>query len=409
MRTAPTHARHLDAARDRFGAVGAAWADGLWVGDPPADALAADLAVLGRRAGMVLVERALRDGVAAVPEAPDSLHAFFAEIDRVPDWVDFDQLDRAGDHLARQSLQLGLVLAAASLMVGYTNPAAARPLILTGRLVGNAGVRNLEVGDWLREVTTPGGLRRDGLGLERTVRVRLIHAMVRRRLAGRWDSDALGTPVSQPYMAHTLSEFGCIALDGMKVLGARYTASERADIYALWRYVGYLSGVQEPLLPRDEHEQRVVQELYQLTRPEVDDDSRALVRGLVDDYLVPEVAELFPARPGLLRTSAPSLVHGLVRALVGDDLADELGIRRTATTRWVAPLGRLTAAAYAVHDLVPGGKARRVRQGRLYRAEQERRLRAKYAMEHDLVDRAPDSPDRAGPQVPRGEQIAAKE
>ena len=107
----------------------------------------------------------------------------------MPAWVDFDQLDRAATHLVRNGLQYGLVLAAAALMVGYTNPAAARPLVLTGRLVHNAGVRNLEVGDWLREVTTPGGLRRHGLGFERTVRVRLIHAHVRRHLTGHRDWD----------------------------------------------------------------------------------------------------------------------------------------------------------------------------------------------------------------------------
>ncbi len=106
-------------------------------------------------------------------------------------------------------------------------------------------MRNLEVGDWLREVTTHGGMRRDGLGWERTLRVRVIHAMVRRHVTSRseWDTAVLGVPISQPYMAHTLSEFGSIALAGMDLLGARYDADELDDIYALWRYVGHLSGV----------------------------------------------------------------------------------------------------------------------------------------------------------------------
>jgi hypothetical protein len=386
----PTHVRCADEAVRRFGDLGRAWVEGTRQGDPLADAVAADAARLGRGAVMRAVTTALRDGVP--DDAPESVRALFAELDREPEWVDHDQLDRAGDHLARHSLQLGLVLAAASLMVGYTNPAAARPLVLTGRLVDNAGVRNLEVGDWLREVTTPGGLRRHGLGFERTVRVRLIHAMVRHHLSSssQWDHEELGTPVSQPYLAHTLAEFGSIAVRGMDLLGARYTPAELADLGALWRYVGRLSGVDDALLPATLEDQLDIEALYQLTRPPVDDGSRALVAGLVDDYLVPEVEDLMPGRlPGRTRL-ARTYVDAMVRALVGDALSDELGIRPSRLAGAVPPLGRLTAATYAVQDRLRGTDAR-VARGRAYRVEQEQRLRAKHGMQHDLVDTAPDA------------------
>jgi hypothetical protein len=386
----PTHVRCADEAVRRFGDLGRAWVEGTRRGDPLADAVAADAARLGRGAVMRAVTTALRDGVP--DDAPESVRALFAELDREPEWVDHDQLDRAGDHLARHSLQLGLVLAAASLMVGYTNPAAARPLVLTGRLVDNAGVRNLEVGDWLREVTTPGGLRRHGLGFERTVRVRLIHAMVRGHLSSssQWDHEELGTPVSQPYLAHTLAEFGSIAVRGMDLLGARYTPAELADLGALWRYVGRLSGVDDALLPATLEDQLDIEALYQLTRPPVDDGSRALVAGLVDDYLVPEVEDLMPGRlPGRTRL-ARTYVDAMVRALVGDALSDELGIRPSRLAGAVPPLGRLTAATYAVQDRLRGTDAR-VARGRAYRVEQEQRLRAKHGMQHDLVDTAPDA------------------
>ena len=390
----PLHARHVSEAIQRYGDVGRAWVLGLSEGDPLADAFAADLVRLGRGPGMRMFHAAIEDGISAVGSAPDSLVALFADVDVVPPWVDFEQLDRAGDHLARNSLQLGLVLAAASLMVGYTNPAAAYPLILTGRLVDNAGVRNLEVGDWLREVTNHGGMRRDGLGFERTLRVRVIHAMVRRHVATRpeWDTAVLGTPISQPYMAHTLSEFGSIALAGMDLLGARYDVDELDDIYALWRYVGHLSGVSEALLPEDEADQRRIQELYQLTRPSIDDDSRALVAGLVNDYLVPEVTELFPARMPASRRVATTYVNGMIRAVVGDGLADELGIDESRFKHVVPALGHLTAAVYGAQERRPGGKDRRVERGRRYRSEQEQRLRTKYSMSHDLVDASPSTP-----------------
>ena len=378
----PLHARNVSTAIAQYGDVGRAWVRGLSEGDPLADAFAADLVDLGRGPGMRVFRAAIQDGISSVDSPPDSLVALFDEVDVVPSWVDFEQLDRAGDHLARNSLQLGLVLAAASLMVGYTNPAAAYPLILTGRLVDNAGMRNLEVGDWLREVTTHGGMRRDGLGFERTLRVRVIHAMVRRHVAKRpeWDTAVLGTPISQPYMAHTLSEFGSIALAGMDLLGARYDAGELEDIYALWRYVGHLSGVSEALLPADEADQRRIQELYQLTRPPIDDDSRALVAGLVNDYLIPEVTELFPAR-------MPALSAGGHDVRQRDDPRGGRGEpgRRARDRRVALQARRARARSRDSGGVRRAGTATR-RQGSASRARPALPVRAGAATPHQVLD-----------------------
>src|SRR5689334_518358 len=94
----PGHVQRADLAREQYGALGSAWLAGTTQGDPLADAVVADLATRGRRAGQDLVGRAVRDGIDTVPGAPDSLRALFAQLDEVPDWVDHDQLDRAGEH-----------------------------------------------------------------------------------------------------------------------------------------------------------------------------------------------------------------------------------------------------------------------------------------------------------------------
>ncbi|MCY4725586.1 hypothetical protein NYO98_04785 [Nocardioides sp. STR2] len=118
----PAHLRNVDEAERRFGALGRAWVEGTLQGDPLADAVAADAGRLGRSSVVGAVATALRDGIDGAPDAPTSVRALFAKLDEVPDWVDHDQLDRAGDHLARHSLQLGLVLAAASLMWATPTP-----------------------------------------------------------------------------------------------------------------------------------------------------------------------------------------------------------------------------------------------------------------------------------------------
>jgi hypothetical protein len=48
------------------------------------------------RVAMAQFKDALADGIGAVPDAPQALREFFAVVDDVPDWVDFDLLERGG-------------------------------------------------------------------------------------------------------------------------------------------------------------------------------------------------------------------------------------------------------------------------------------------------------------------------
>jgi hypothetical protein len=86
---------------------------------------------------------------------------------------------------------------------------------------------------------------------------------------------------------------------------------------------------------------------------------------------------------------ATAYVNGLIRAVIGDSLADELGIDESRFKHVVPVLGHATATLYGGLQRLPGGTSRRTARGRRYSAEQEQRLRAKYAMVHDLVDASP--------------------
>ncbi len=394
----PTDVRHADRAVAEYGDLGRAWVAAKAQGDPPADAFATDLRRLGHRRGMALLRQAIESGIGSVEGAPDSLRELFADLDAEPDWVDHGRLDRAGEVLVRQSLQFGLVLGSVSLVSGYANPAAALPLVLTGRYADQAGVRSLEVGAWLREILAPGGLRRDGLGFERTVRVRVIHALVRQHLDAQpqWDHHRLGRPINQADMAFTLTEFGVLTLEAMGRLGVDLTAQEVDDLALLWRYVGHLSGVGPVLLPHTMADQSRLGDLYHLTRPGADETSRRLVHGLLEDFLVPEVALLLPAP---LRGQARAVTAGVIRGLVGDDLADELEVPPSSYGRALPVVAAATRISTRAQDALPGGRARRTRRGYRYRDTQERRLRERLGVSHDLVDSAPDAPGShpAGP------------
>ncbi len=360
----------------------------MWRGDPLADAFVADAEVIGKGRAMRMLRTACREGVDAVQDPPASLVALFAELESVPAWVDLDAIDDACRYVARYTRQGGIVLGAASLVSGYANSAASRPLELTGRYVESAGVRTIEVASWLVEASATGGLTRFGKGFELTVRVRIIHALVRAALRDdpRWDEDAWGVPICQAYLAYTLVEFCLIPLRGMAAIGARYLPNEVSAYYARWRYIGHLLGIEPGLLAKDRADQEALEQLYLLTRPEVDDYCRDLVAAINREFLVAEIEQLLP-RP--LHRAAPPVVHALERAFLGDGIADELGIPPTRLTWLIRGVGPLLSGVNGLMDRIPGTLPLRTARGERYRIRQDARLRARYAVRHDLVDAAP--------------------
>lgn len=373
----PTAMPGADESVARYGELGRVWVEAMWRGDELADAVAAD--------GAAQLRRALAAGIEAVETPSAPLVALFAELDSPPSWVDRDRCDRAAISLARQSGEFGLVLGAASLVRGAQNTIASKPLTFTGRYAGNAAVRSLEVGSWLTAVTTPGGLDRFAAGFERTVRVRMIHAHVRKALLKNpaWEGEAWGAPIPQPHMAFTLAEFCSIALRAMAQLGVRYSDAELEDIHHLWRCVGHLVGVEAELLPIDAADYARIEDLYGLTSPGPEDENRAFVVALTE-FQAAELGRFLPRR-----LAPRKLVHGLQRAFVGDRIADQLALPRTRWQHLPRLLGPLAAAGYATHDrLVPNGRSLRTARAFRRRAAEETRMRRKYGLEHDLVDAA---------------------
>lgn len=373
----PTELPRADEAVARYGEFGRTWLEAMWRGDELADTVAAD--------GAGLLRGALVEGIDALDDPPTPLVDLFAQLDAPPSWMDRDRCDRAAISLARQAGEYGLVLGAASLVSGAQNTIASKPLTFTGRYAGNAAVRSLEVGSWLTAVTTPGGLDRFAAGFERTVRVRMIHAHVRKNLlkGPAWEGEAWGTPIPQPFMAYTLAEFCSIALRAMAQLGVRYSDRELEDIHHLWRCVGHFVGVEEALLPIDAADYERIEDLYALTSPGPEDENRAFIVALTE-FQATEMARALPRRMAPIK-----LVHGLQRAFVGDRIADQLALPRTRWEHLPRVLGPLAAAGYATHDrLVPNGRSRRTARAFRRRAKEETRMRRKYGLSHDLVDAA---------------------
>lgn len=386
-RPVPTALRHVEQAVSRYGDAGSAWLEAMWQADPLADAVVND--PTGRGATRT-VRTLMIEGIAAVTDPEPSVTALLAQLTQEPDWLDRDRLDRASDVLVRYGAQWGLVLGAASLLAGADNWIAAKPLLLTGRYGSEPAVRSIEVGEWLSRVVAPGGMAIDAPGFQHTVRVRMIHAHVRRHIRehAEWDEAAWGVPIPQPYMAFTLAEFGHISLAAMAELGVRLRDSELADIYHLWRYVGHVIGVDPVINPVDEADQIRIEELYHLTSPGPDEYSQAFCRALTEEYLAPQLASMLPGPARLRAEVARRAMYGMSRVFLGDEAADSLGVPDGAAKHVVRAV-RPALFALDQARLRVLGRERVTARGYAAREAALAELKAANGMTHDLVDAVP--------------------
>ena len=387
LRPAPTVLPNVDLALSKYGATGAAWMAGMWQADDLADAVVNDPA---GPAAVRAVRTMMTSGVGAVTDPLPSVQALIDQIVSEPAWLDRDRLDRASDVLVRYTAQWGLVLGAASLLAGAENWIAAKPLLLTGRYGTQPAVRSIEVGEWLAGVVRPGGMAIDGPGFQHTVRVRMIHAHVRKHILAKadWDLDAWGVPIPQPYMAFTLAEFGHISLAAMTKLGVRLRDDELDDIYHLWRYVGHVIGVVEDLNPVTEADHVRIEELYSLTAPGPDEYSRDFVKALTEGYLAPQLATILPGTSAWRERTAKSLMYGMSRVFLGDAAADALAIPDGSAKHVVRALRPALALADRTR-LRALGREKVSARGYVHRERELARLKAEHAMTHDLVDAVP--------------------
>ncbi len=346
----------------RHGQRAAKLAQYLHRSDPQADALIDAISARGGHRTRMLFERALKEGLGAVRAgAPQALVDFFEHVEDVPPWVDWERIDAGGRVFLRAGLLSGFVLGVKSLIYGYAAPAGNKPLIFSGRLEKRTARRLNETSRFVQAVVDPGGMHRFGHGFEITVRVRLMHAQVRRMLerSGRWDTEAWATPINQHDMVATILLFSSILLQGLRTLGLRISVAEAEDYMHLWRYVGHVIGVDDALLPTTEAEARWLQELIFEMQGPPDDDSRALTQALLQSPLLMATDE--PSRRRAQRQVDFSA--GLCRGLIGDELADALGVDRSAWVRSVDVMRAVVGTLESVRQKVPWLEEAAVRAG----------------------------------------------
>ncbi len=361
----PSRVVRLERARETFGTARVDWLmSHMWKVDPLADEVIADFAERGRR-GWQMLDEALRRGIDRVDGAPEPLEALFAELDEVPKWVDWDRIGRAGRLFFRTGAPGGIVLGAKSLCYGYCSPGGNKPLTFTGRLEpANVNRRLAETGRFVMATCAPGGLRRFGEGFAATVRVRLMHAQVRRLLTGHpeWQSDRWGLPINQHDMLGTSLLFSQSFLEGVRQFGFSVSRREADDYLHLWRYSGHLIGVTPELLPVSEPDADELADLILMTQGEPDEDSKALVDALARS---PEGAADGAEHPRRVERQI-ALSYGFCRTLLGDELADQLELPSTPWRHVIPAVARVVSTLEPFRRLIPRVDRAYVEAGRRY-------------------------------------------
>ena len=291
------------------------------IGDPELDPVMEELAELPFDDMHRFIAAGIEGKAGVLRDAPRSLRDFFKDIDDAPAWVDHASLT-PGIRAFHENA--GPVLAAfvtGTLVEGFAT-LISKSFFLTGRVI-DKGVRRLKQNNRHQvEIFHLGGLRRENDGWKLSVRIRFVHAQVRRLLAesGEWDEDAWGTPISAASLGYAIACFSARTLAHSAALGARYGPEQREGYCAVWRYAGHLMGIPEAVLYATEEEAQHMFRIGTLCEPDPSDESAIMANALIGS--APMVAGISDATER--RDLANRLIYPISRALIGSDLADRL-------------------------------------------------------------------------------------
>ena len=320
------------------------------VGDPEADDVVDALASFDQREAHRFIQAGMEQDSKALADAPLALREFFERIETPPPWFDPDSV-HAGCRAFHEYSDLFIP---AFFVVTLQNAATliSKAFYMTGRVKTTHGLRRIRQNTrHFIEIMLPGALERHGEGWKLSVRIRLVHAQVRRllRATGNWDEAEFGVPLSAAHMALSSANFSATMLWQAERLGARPGAESRASFMQIWRYASWLIGSPEPLLfEGDESRTAELHRIATACEPPPGDESAVIANALVN--AVPQVAGVVD--PVEQRKMALH-VFRVSRALLGNEVADRLRFPRQRTAGLLAWLRWKRGIRGAAHRLAP--------------------------------------------------------
>src|SRR6202012_6245532 len=83
---------------------------------------------------------------------------------------------------------------------------------------------------------------------------------------GRWDPASWGMPINQHDELGTSLLFSVVVLEGLRQLGVRIASADAEAYMHLWRWSGWLMGIDPDLLPATEAEGRRLGDMIAATQ-----------------------------------------------------------------------------------------------------------------------------------------------
>lgn len=228
-------------------------ADHLWQGDELMDSVVARFRMMPAGEGRKMLNQALDHGIESLDNPPTELVELFHHLDNPPDWYDPDLWERGRRLWNDSSLAAKYGMVIGDGFGTFVGDEVAYATGATGRFVNDTLRRNLETTAWFRKMTYRGALERFSQPFKDTVRVRLMHSLVRAGLRRSWGDEQFahhGNPISNSMMMGAAMTFGLIPplIDHQHGRTRTHADLEAAVMY--WAYIAYVFGVAEELIPK---------------------------------------------------------------------------------------------------------------------------------------------------------------
>lgn len=307
---------------------------------------------------------ALKGGIADVEGCPPALAEFMAVVHHVPDWVDWKLIDQGASVLRRMGLNGRDVLEQLALVGGYRFGGPGDLLVATGGLTGSRTLRRLaETQHWTVSLGEPGALRPGSEAWRLTVHVRVMHALVNSTYESKWDVERWGLPINQADQLGTLGLFSGTLLLGCRMLGVPISQEDAHAFMHMWKYVGWLMGVEPSFLTDDEQEAHRLAYHILISAPNVSEAGPLLARSV---YLAigQRRFDRWPAgAQGLRGRFERERFLSMLSGFIGGEGMRELDLPRRLPWALVLVVAR-NVIQYRVVDRLYGGADRRERIGR---------------------------------------------
>lgn len=234
----------------------------------------------------------------------------------------------------------------------YAGADGAQVLFLSKRIYEDTPRRLLETGQFVLDVMDPGAFK-NGRGFASALNVRLMHAAIRAHILStdQWNFD-WGHPINQEDMAGTIGAFSFVCVRGLRKAGYVVSYADAMAYQHLWNVVGHIMGVQNELLTDTGLEASRLDEAIRERHFRPSDAGRVLTGALLETLSKAQLKGL-----------SPDLIPAYCRFLLGDEVADILGVaERTGNTK--LPLNLMQWRNFLTSTLPLGdsGNLNKVRQ-----------------------------------------------